>query len=222
MNFNIKKITLLAAMTVCAAVPVFAAVVQTVGTGSAVKTVSAVANFENSAAASSTSYTENGLQFQAYNMSSNPCGYAGCAGSFSGFSGNYMYGVGLGGYFTISAATGKSLTGLEFVADTGYGVSQIYFGWEALLNGVSVGSGAGSASRGSVLAFSSASGFDSLRWTANYTPDMSDYAAPAFDNVRAQYASPSDVPEPASMALLGVAALGMAVVRRRARKAAKA
>jgi hypothetical protein len=121
-----------------------AVVVQTLGSGSAVTTVNASADFE-SGSATSYPYSEGGIDFSVTNLgSSNPCGFAGCpthAGFFPGFSGNYLYanGSGLGGYWNISATSSDVFSALEFVAGNGNN-PPIYFAWEAFLNGSSVGS----------------------------------------------------------------------------------
>lgn len=214
MNSMLNKLFLSAALSVAIVAPAAAAVVQTQGAGTAVTTVSAAANFE-SQDATGTSYTEDGLSFNAVGMGGNPCGYAGCGYYFTYFSGNYMYGSNTGAYFTMTAATGKRFSGLEFIADTGYGANPFYFQWEADLNGNVVGSGTGSAGRGAILAFASTTGFETLRWTASYVNNFNGGTAPAFDSVRAQYLDSTSVPEPGSISLMGLAALGLVAARRR-------
>ena len=198
-----------------------ATVVQTAGAGSAVSTVNGVANFESQDAVSGNPYSEGGLSFSRTGLSSNNCGYAGCAShiGFAGFTGNYMYGVGSGGYFTLAAEAGTRLYGLEMLFGTGFSNSSVHTTWQAFDSDTLVGSGDFSADTGAVIGFASAGGFTSLRFTST-SGGLADFTgsfnAPAFDTVRAQFtaAGGNQVPEPASLALVGAALLGAAAARR--------
>lgn len=205
-------------ISMASAVVAQAQVTQTVGAGSAVSVVHASASFESQNALFDNPYLEGGLSFSRTNLSfdNNTCGFAGCAGhaGFAGFQGNYMYGAGTGGYFTMKAAAGQYFSGLEFLLGNGYqNTAQWNAQWTAFRNGSQVGTGTLSLyAAGDILGLSSATGFDELQYT-----DLDGYAAPAFDEVRAQYASESVVPEPGTWMLMasGLLVLGGAVRRKR-------
>lgn len=212
-----KLSTSVIALVLALSAPVLAqaATVQTIGTGTAVTTVNAAANFESVAALNDNPYLEDGLSFSRTDLSfnNNGCGYAGCAGhiGFAGFTGNYMYGTGSGA-FTMAATGTNTFYGLEFMIGTGFFSSALNAQWQAFNNGVLVGSGSFSATAGNIVGFKNASGFDALVFS-----DGVSFNAPAFDNVRAQYVA--NVPEPTSIALFGLGLAGLAGLRRR--KAAK-
>lgn len=197
------------------AIPASAAVVLSTGAGSAVTTVEAAADFESTAALNDNPYVEDGLSFSRTGLTfdNNGCGFAGCQNnpSLGAFSGNYMYGVGRGGFFEMSTTGGQIFSGLEFEIGTGFFDSTQNVTWTAFLNGTQVGSGSTDLAINTIVGFSGM-GFDTLR----YTSIGSSTDAPAFDAVRAQF-SMNAVPEPATWAfmIIGFGAIGGAMRRQR-------
>jgi hypothetical protein len=207
---------------VCAS-PASAAVIFTIGDGTAVTTVEASAEFEDPASLFPPyPYIEDTLAFSRVSVSdnNNGCGYGGAPGDpcsghpgFIGFSGNYMYGVsgtpGIG-YLLIETTGGQFFTGLEFRAGTGHATELM--DWEAYRLGILVGSGQFTAPSGVNVGFSDPLGFDELRYSGN------DANAPAFDSVLAQFDGIQAVPDPgSSLLLLGTALIGLNEIRRRTR-----
>lgn len=194
-----------------------AAITLTTGAGSAVTTAQASANFNPTNSLNDNPYIEDGLEFSRTDLSfnNNGCGYAGCAGhvGFTGFSGNYMYGVG-SGYFDIKSTGAAKFAGLEFAIGTGFFSPNQNVTWQAFLNNILVGSGSSALSAGTIVGFSGAGGFDTLRYTDAGSFGAS--GAPAFDSVRAQFFDGGAVPEPATwlMMILGFGMIGAAVRRR--------
>ncbi len=191
-----------------------AAVVQSTGTGSAVTSVEAVVDFEDTGALSRI-YTENGLQIERVSLSTNNngCGYAGCGYAFPGFSGNYFYGAG-SGHLAISTTGDQVLTGLEFAF--GWYVNHNIV-WEAYLDGARVDQGRASrVAGGTILSFSGE--FDTLLFSSSARGGDARLNggnnSPGIDSLRAQFLT--TVPVPASgLLLMSLLATGAAVARRR-------
>lgn len=210
--------TALAVLICAAANTAHAQVNQSFGAGSAVTSLHASAFFESQNALTDNPYVENGLQFSRTGLTfnNNGCGFAGCSGvpGFTAFQGNYMYGEGVGGYFTIKAPVGKAFAALEFLLGNGWGDGGTWsVGWSAFLNGSEVGAGSvDDFSLGDIIGFSRAAGFDELRYS-----DLNRSSGAAFDNVRAQYTTNvSTVPEPGTWALMAIGLLLLGLLRQRA------
>jgi hypothetical protein len=214
-----SSIRILAALAFLTAGVAKAQVTQTFGAGSAVTNIQATASFESELALFGNPYVEGGMSFTRTDLTfdNNGCGYAGCTGdaNLSSMQGNYMYGNGVGGFFSLFAPTGKLFKGIEFIAANGYFDESMWsVGWSAYLNGMQVGAGTiDTYALGTVLGFSSNAGFDELRYT-----DLNFVAAPAFDEVHAQFDGTQVVPEPTTWVLMasGLAMVGGVARRKRA------
>ena len=215
---HVKNRLLCAAALILAAQVAGAAVLQTLGAGTAVGTVTNAAHFDlNTALAND--WVEDGLLFHASGYgANNGCGYAGvdCYDAVSdlspAFDGNYLATSGTNAYISVRRADGADFYRIEFAAGSGYQSLNGY--WATYADGQRTGSGNFSAPRGAILGLVDGDGFDEVRYFAFSTADrQAGYSAPALDEVRV------GVPEPASPALCAAALAGMAaVLRRRKRK----
>jgi PEP-CTERM motif len=213
-------------IVLAAPVKVSAVTIQTLGSGSAVTTVDGTANFESIDALFDNPYSEGGMLFSRTGLTfdNNGCGYAGCGGAIGlvGFSGNYMYGYGMGGYFELVADKGSVFNGLEFTIGTGFINNTLPFAWEAYDAGANlVGSGSGDEAAGTVIGFLDPVGFARLRYTSTSPGDTPDFTssinAPAFDTVKADFSVAAPVPEPTSLSFIGLGLVGLWRAKRRAR-----
>lgn len=208
---------LCAAALILAAQVAGAAVLQTLGAGTAVGTVTNAAHFDlNTALAND--WVEDGLLFHASGYgANNGCGYAGvdCYDAVSdlspAFDGNYLATSGTNAYISVRRADGADFYRIEFAAGSGYRSLNGY--WATYADGQRTGSGNFSAPRGAILGLVDGAGFDEVRYFAFSTANrQAGYSAPALDEVRV------GLPEPASPALCAAALAGMAAVLRRRRK----
>lgn len=220
---SVRNLAMVAAMAVTTSAA-SAAIVQTIGSGSAVTTADTSAAFEDAASLGVT-YSEGGMTFARVGISTNNngCGFAGCASSFAafGFVGNYFYGADDGNafpesYIQIDVNGGQNLSAIEFLF--GWGPRTHAFYWEAFDDGILVGSGNGSAAPGSVLGLSGGT-FDRVRFTdSGFAASINSLAqglSPAIDNVRGKFAA--NVPEPSTFALVALCLAGLRVSRNKRR-----
>lgn len=214
---HFKNRLLCAAAMILAAQVAGAAVLQTLGAGTAVGTVTNAAHFDlNTALAND--WVEDGLLFHASGYgANNGCGYAGvdCYDAVSdlspAFDGNYLATSGTNAYISVRRADGADFYRIEFAAGSGYQSLNGY--WATYADGQRTGSGNFSAPRGAILGLVDGAGFDEVRYFAFSTANrQAGYSAPALDEVRV------GLPEPASPALCAAALAGMAAVLRRRRK----
>jgi PEP-CTERM motif len=215
---NHKHLIIVASLFSTVPAPLLTAQVsQTWGASSAVQQVNASASFEFQNAPTDLVYVEDGLRFTRFNLDygNHGCFFAGCPshiGFYPGFSGNYMYGVGpinisQPAYMQIYAPLNTKFTGLEFIVGTGFFQRTLDVVWSAYNAGTFVDGGTTSGNVGDVIGFASAVGFDELRFS---DIGMSSTNAPAFDEVRAELAANTVVPEPTTLGLLtaGLTLLG--------------
>jgi hypothetical protein len=207
---------LVAALAFGAAASASATVLQSFGAATAVRTTTNAATFEGNTLLAN-DWVEGGLLFH-YSGSgdNNNCGYGDsleCFDSVSelgdGFSGNYMATAGSNAYISVRKASGDNFHGIEFAASSLFVNLNGY--WRTLNDNVVTGSGNFSAASGKVLGLYDAAGFDEVRYFTFARPNLTTgFSSPAIDSVRV-----GEIPEPASLLMIGAGLLGLAGSRRK-------
>ncbi len=201
-----------------------AAVMFSTGAGSAVTVVDRMATFDSLSGngIDLTSYSEGGLDITVPDTT-----FIGFDPFLDGTLTQFHYGTsGNSSFVTIQGSDSAAFRGVEFKFGDGFfstqtsGVSNLL--WETRLLGVVTGSGLEtSIPLGSIVGWSDLGGFDELRIASNpsftLASSLGDFQAIALDDVVAQLTT-SAIPEPTSMALLGLTAAGFCGVRLRRRQ----
>lgn len=167
------------------------------------------------------SFTQNGVSVKQVNGDANDI-WTSCA-SFCWFSNTtftWYPGGGDNGWTEITKADASDFSDMGLDLGSGYGPGSRSVLYELLLNGVSVLSGSiiTPASSDGYIGFSGG-GFDQIRLRNNFsgggTFGDGRQNALAIDNI--ELAAPAVVPEPGTLALLGLALAGAAISRRRSK-----
>lgn len=205
---------MLAGLAVAGACNATAAVVQSFGAGSVVKTVTNSATFDLNSSLGN-DYAEGGLLFRFTGSgNNNGCGYAGidCYDSPSeiglGFEGNYLATAGTNAYISIRKADGSDFSRIEFAVGSGY--QNLHGYWRTFNDSLVTGSGNFSRNGGGILALNDVAGFDEVRYFAfSQANRTTGFSSAAIDAVAV------GVPEPGSFALFGLGLMGLMGLRRK-------
>jgi hypothetical protein len=197
-----------------------ASVIFSTGAGSAVSSADRVATFGSltSDGIPLSSYTEDGLSITTPNVT-----FVGFQPFLNGQTTQFFYGNGGGDNFvTITTTDNAPIYGLEFLLGDGYGGTTTNLLWETLSGATVTGSGfVGGIAKGTVVGWYDSSTFDTLEVAAGEgltaSSVLGDFQAIALGDVRVQLTPASSVPEPASLTLLALGCMGLAVVARRKR-----
>ena len=197
-----------------------ASVIFSTGAGSAVSSADRVATFGSltSDGIPLSSYTEDGLSITTPNVT-----FVGFQPFLNGQTTQFFYGNGGGDNFvTITTTDNVPIYGLEFLLGDGYGGTTTNLLWETLSGATVTGSGfVGDIAKGTVVGWYDSSTFDTLEVAAGEgltaSSVLGDFQAIALGDVRVQLTPASSVPEPASLTLLALGCMGLAVVARRKR-----
>jgi type II secretory pathway pseudopilin PulG len=194
-----------------------ATIIATVGAGTAVTTVDRQATFDAvTTGVNLNGYTEDGLLISVDKTAFT--GFDPTGGADPGaFSGGFHYpSSGANGGTLISTTDGAKILGVEFNVGTGYDQPTTYFAYEGFANGNPDGSGAFAITSGSVLGFRDPGGFDQLYigayenlLQAQSANVVTDFQAVAIDNVKVQLNGVAASPEPGSLMLMGLSAVGL-------------
>ncbi|WP_229445498.1 PEP-CTERM sorting domain-containing protein [Massilia sp. Leaf139] len=201
-----------------------AAPIQSVGQNSAIIKTDFSANFDGLASNDSLDYAEGGLRFTPGKFPAGVVCQVGLCGNHIGFanmSGGIYYHVGT--YAEVKGAKDEVFMGFETIVGTGYFTSALHGVWETWLDNTRTGIGSFDAAAGTVIGLYDVKGFDMVRIgtsSASTHTTLDGNGATAIDSVRMQLQSiPAEVPEPGSLALLGLGVAAATFARKR--KAAK-
>lgn len=142
-------------------------------------------------------------------------------GAFAGYDNRgtgFHYGSGgNNSYVSIRGTDNAVLSAIDFVLGNGFGNSKTTLRFETFLNGEFSGSFFQAGLLNGVYKISDAAGFDEIRLGGNVAAtygSFNDFQAIALDDVHVQLKT-GDVPEPAGLALFGLALAGLAAARRK-------
>lgn len=196
------------------------AVTVSIGAGSAVSSIDRSATFDTiiSDNISLSGYTEDGLKISSPGVSDVGVYAYSLDGSATGPMDKYFYNAnGTTQYATITASDGVDIFGLEFhLGHTYISIPGAGVVWETYRNNVLTGAGVFTATRGDVIGWSDAAGFDELRVGAAdpaYT-SFGQLSVLVIDDLNVQV---SAVPLPAAAWLFGTGLLGLLGVARQRR-----